>query len=386
MTTNWQEEFAFHILMRGKKYNEEGNVRRIQRCGDTYIATVEGTEDYDVEISVAEDGIEEMRCTCPYAQGDNCKHMAAVLFALESEEIVIEELSLAKQPPLVPHVPMEMPWHEAIDQLPEAVVRKELLKKAEQSRLLQERLVVLYLGKLPEGRLQNWKASLQEKARDYADRRGRISGDDAWDFLYDLDDFLDAKLPLLFEIDAVIDAFQLIWIVMETALEWEVEDLDEGACELFEDCENALSMLWTMATETQQEQMMQWYQAHRNEDWPGDVDHMDRVFRSLKRPDDYITEKRTITYLGRTPCFLCEGKWVSFPMRGHLFYDFIEETAAYKDAELIIEEIIKEKLGELYDNFGSCHAIWHYRKQLLMEKYGIEWFSPPELNRGVIFD
>ena len=87
MIPDWKEEFAPHILARGKKYYEERKVRCIQRCGNTYIASVEGTEDYEVEISFAEEKIEQMRCNCPYAPENNCKHMAAVLFSLEDDDI-----------------------------------------------------------------------------------------------------------------------------------------------------------------------------------------------------------------------------------------------------------------------------------------------------------
>lgn len=386
MLTNWKDEFAPHILARGKKYFEEGRVGRIQRDRKTYIAPVEGTERYEVEISFDGDHIEEMLCNCPYAEEDNCKHMAAVLFALERDDVSIEDIPPAKRPPIVSHIPMETPWLEAIDNLPEEVVRKELLKRADRDERLKERLAVLYLGKLPEGQIQNWKADLQEIAGEYANRRGQIKDDDAWDFLYDLDNFLDAKLPLLFEAGAVVDAFHLIWIVLETALEWEVEDLEEGACDLFEDCENALRTLWAMATEEQQEQMLQWYQGHRNEEWPGGVENMDRVFQSMTQPDSPIEERRTVKFLDWTPCFFHEGEWIPFPMRDHIYYDFIEETEAYKEAVPVIEEIIKENLGELYGCFGSCHTIWRKRKQLLVERYGIEWFSPAELNRDVDFD
>ena len=37
MIPDWKEEFAPHILARGKKYYEERKVRCIQRCGNTYI-------------------------------------------------------------------------------------------------------------------------------------------------------------------------------------------------------------------------------------------------------------------------------------------------------------------------------------------------------------
>lgn len=382
----WTAEFAPHILARGKKYFEDGNVGRIQHSGDTYIAAVTGTDDYVVEISIEENSIRKMHCTCPYAKENNCKHMAAVLFALEREDIPVQELPPAKQPPIVSHVPTEWPWLEAIDKLPEDVVRKELLKRADRDDRLKERLAILYLGKLPEYQLQNWKADLQEMAGDYLDRSGRIDSENSWEFLNDLGNFLDAKLPALLEVDAVTDAFHLVWIVMETALEWEIDDSYDELSGLFEDCKDVLKTLWSMATEDQLEQMMQWYQEHRNEEWPGGVKHMDRTFHLLIHTDVPITGKRIVKYVGEEPCFLYDGEWISFPKRGHLYYDFLEETAAYQDAVLVIEEIIKENLGELYGQFGSCHTIWHQQKQLLWEKYGIEWFSPVELNRAVCFD
>lgn len=382
----WKNEFTSLILMRGKKYFEEGHVQRIQQCGDTYIAAVTGTEEYEVEITVSEDGIEEMICTCPYTQRDNCKHMAAVLFALESGNVAVEELPPPKQPPIVPHVPMEIPWLEAIDHLPEDVVRKELLKLADRDERLKNRLAVLYLGKLPEGQLQNWQADLQEIAAEYADRRGRICKDDVWDFMDELGNFLAAKLPLLCKVKAVMDAFYLTWIVMETVLEWALDDPYDEMGYLFVDCEEALRKIYSMASETQREQMFRWYQDHRSKEWPGNTVYMDRIFETLTQPKAPTLQKRLVRIFNRIPCFLCDSEWVAFPKRHHIYYDFIEETEVYQEAKPIIEEMIKQNLGEQCGRRGACNAIWSLRKQLLMEHYGIEWFTPAELNPGVCFD
>ena len=54
MFPDWKEEFAPHILARGQKYCEDGKIRRIQHCGNTYIASVEGTEDYNINAVIAE--------------------------------------------------------------------------------------------------------------------------------------------------------------------------------------------------------------------------------------------------------------------------------------------------------------------------------------------
>lgn len=281
MVDNWKDLFAPHILARGKKYFKGGNVCRIQHCANAYIAVVAGTEDYEVEISIGEQRIEEMLCSCPYAHEDNCKHMAAVLFALESKSISIEEISPAKQPAIVSHIPMEVSWLEAIDNLPDDIVRKELLKQADRDKRLREQLSVLYLGELPKGQLQNWKADLQEIASEYIDRRGRINDEDTWCFLNDLSNFLDSKLPLLFEVGAVMDTFHLIWIVMETSLEWTIDDYYEQLSDLFQDCKDALRKLLPLTTQSQRNEMLIWYREHRQEDWPGNVAYIDDIFRSL---------------------------------------------------------------------------------------------------------
>lgn len=35
---------------------------------------------------------------------------------------------------------------------------------------------------------------------------------------------------------------------------------------------------------------------------------------------------------------------------------------------------------------GGCHFIWLETKKVLRQQYGIEWFSPTEMNPGTIFD
>ena len=82
----WEEYFAPHILLRGWDYYQESAVTDLRETGKgKYRAKVRGTEDYSVEIEM-EDGVPViMECDCPYADdGNNCKHMAAVLYAIEN--------------------------------------------------------------------------------------------------------------------------------------------------------------------------------------------------------------------------------------------------------------------------------------------------------------
>ena len=381
---NWEASFLHDILDRGRAYFEAGKVRRIAHCDNIYIASVSGTKEYEVEILMGKAGIEKMTCTCPYAWEYRCKHMAAVLFALESGDVPVAEIPPAKQPPTVSHVPMEIPWQEAIARLPEEAVRKELQKLAVRDERLKLRLAVLHAGKLPEHQLQNWKADLQALARKNTDRIGRIRDTD--EFADGLRSFLLARLLLLFEVGAVMDAFNLLWIVLETALERPVDGQSEQLQALFLDCGRALGRVFSIATENQRARMLQWYQEHRHEDWPGGVANMDRIFVVAQLGELPLIAKRVMRFIEGVPCYLEGYEWVPFPKQHFSYCDVIEETKAYKEAKPVIEEMIRKNMGRRYKMRGACYEIWHQRKELLEELYGIEWFSPAELNRNTRFD
>ena len=84
----WQHLFSSTILQRGREYYKKNKVRSLIQYGDLYYASVEGTEEYEVQIQVQGDRIADMSCDCPYAQdGSRCKHMAATLYEIVAREI-----------------------------------------------------------------------------------------------------------------------------------------------------------------------------------------------------------------------------------------------------------------------------------------------------------
>jgi hypothetical protein len=82
-------------LDRGFDYWINGAVDLVANSGNEWHAVVEGTQDYVVSVTRDTNcDVTEMTCTCPYAaDGNNCKHMAAVLYALDSEEICDDEFN-----------------------------------------------------------------------------------------------------------------------------------------------------------------------------------------------------------------------------------------------------------------------------------------------------
>lgn len=86
---NMNKYFDLEILRRGYDYYKKGNVLEITKSGNEYFGKVNGSEVYNVTI-LNEDVI-KMSCSCPYAEEHNCKHMAAVLYCLKSDSLPVKE-------------------------------------------------------------------------------------------------------------------------------------------------------------------------------------------------------------------------------------------------------------------------------------------------------
>lgn len=73
------------ILQRGKKYHKDGAVLSIEEDEGNWTAEVEGSDYYEVTVSILPgEEIGDYYCDCPY-DGDVCKHVAAVLFTIREE-------------------------------------------------------------------------------------------------------------------------------------------------------------------------------------------------------------------------------------------------------------------------------------------------------------
>ena len=82
----WKHLFQPHILSRGLDYYSNNQVAIEEISEVQIVATVEGSDFYDVSIELTGEKISRMYCDCPYAEdGSNCKHMAAVLYAADQE-------------------------------------------------------------------------------------------------------------------------------------------------------------------------------------------------------------------------------------------------------------------------------------------------------------
>ncbi len=88
--STFEQQIDETILERGLKYFESGAVGDVEQISHgEFEAEVEGSETYTVRIVVKGDRIAEHECDCPY-DGPVCKHVVAVLFRLQQEDLGLE--------------------------------------------------------------------------------------------------------------------------------------------------------------------------------------------------------------------------------------------------------------------------------------------------------
>lgn len=198
-----------------------------------------GSQTYHVEIQRSGADVVWMRCDCPYAAGgENCKHMAAVLFAME-------EPSAADQ----------MDWKTALEQLPAEKLRELLRSLAEGDGSLQDRIVRMVSG--PGDDPDQWQAELAQIVLDHSDYRGEIIYGHEYDCMADLAAYLDECLPYVLTNGRVIDAAKLVMAVYGTAFDQDMDDSDGGLTLVMDTCRTSMAQVLSQADAGQERKVFE---------------------------------------------------------------------------------------------------------------------------------
>ena len=93
---NFESCVPYRILLRGEEYYEIGAVSELEEDSPgEWTATVEGTVNYNVEISMDGKEIKSWYCDCPY-DGEICKHVVATLLAIRDNEKKVNRSAFSK--------------------------------------------------------------------------------------------------------------------------------------------------------------------------------------------------------------------------------------------------------------------------------------------------
>jgi len=115
------------ILKRGLQYFKNGHVHEpIEISLGIYEAIVEGSQDYTVQLTLKNGVITEYICDCPYDFGPVCKHVAAVIFYLQQDELELNKKTKKTKTGRTPKAAKRKTIAQQVDELLEKATHEEL--------------------------------------------------------------------------------------------------------------------------------------------------------------------------------------------------------------------------------------------------------------------
>jgi len=136
------------MLKRGFSYFKNGQVSEPEEISPgEYEAIVNGTEDYTVQLLLKNGIITEFVCNCPYDKGPVCKHVAAVIFHLQQDELGLSK----KTKKIAKTVPVTKPakrktFSQQFDELLEKVTHDELKQFLREKASIEPQFRNLFLS------------------------------------------------------------------------------------------------------------------------------------------------------------------------------------------------------------------------------------------------
>lgn len=213
---SWKNWFQPHILERGRTCFDEGRVSDLERTEDGCTVTVEGTEEYEVEILLDGDFIEDMICDCPYAEdGNACKHMAAVLFAIDAGKTPLKKTPTKKE---------RVTPTGLVEKIPDSQLRPLLTEMISADEKLYKTLLLRYGETSLDECMKTLKKELASIGNRYTDRYGYINYRDADEFECDMADFIGRQTQILLERGEPLLALQAGMDALREFADYEVEE------------------------------------------------------------------------------------------------------------------------------------------------------------------
>ena len=306
----WRDLFNEHILDRGEDYYYEGAVRELHKTEFGYQAVVEGTVDYEVEIEIEGRQVCGMDCTCPYAEdGNYCKHMAAVLFEIER----LNEKDIFTTTEETDPENLKKELEEIVERIPEAELRAFVKGIAAQDSEIRNLLVTKYAVKIDEKQMNQLKQGVDQIVWQYGDRSGYIDYQSAWDFSWEIKNYLEEKADILIERNCYRQAFELTNYVFKIIGNIEMDDSDGGISLVADACYDKWKEILEHCSEEEKNEMFSWFVSHLSCDYVIDYieDYMEDFLthefqnreileKKLKHLDEVIEARTSSTDCGST--------------------------------------------------------------------------------------
>lgn len=265
----WEKLFAPHILARGYDYFCDDAVEHMEVSEDFVRASVLGTGEYGVEISLINGEVSDMYCSCPYAEdGSNCKHMAAVLYEWSSDmqdEIVAETENTEL---FVSSYAQEgyKKKREAVEKLLTVADRDVLASFLTDILMDNEKLLVRFHnivnGEAMKEDVKRYKKQVDAVVNRHLGRDRFINYYETNNFISELEEFIDEDVRRMIDNSDYECAFELLNYILTTIGNVDMDDSDGGTGMLADRIYQFWIELLSKVTTQDKEKMFVWFTNH----------------------------------------------------------------------------------------------------------------------------
>ncbi|WP_114579397.1 SWIM zinc finger domain-containing protein [Saliphagus sp. LR7] len=168
---------------RGVNYYHQERVQELDIDGGEVRATVRGSNYYEVAVDIADDTV-RTRCSCPYDYAGDCKHIVAVLLAVEDRDTDTDSATDASPDSALSET---VDIEAVVEDMAADELRSFLLEIIEDDRDIRDRLVA-FAGEDTGKTVYDYKQEIGQLFDSAAGRGGLIDYDTHVDFsqYYDL--------------------------------------------------------------------------------------------------------------------------------------------------------------------------------------------------------
>ncbi len=303
----WEEYFEPHILQRGRAYEREGAVQSIRKQGEDIEAIVAGSEYYKVKIKYDGHSVSDAYCSCPYAAGGSyCKHMAAVLYAVDDNKASLystdDEMFFQEEDSL-------LPIQQLIAAADRDLLEKTLLELAYTDHAAESRIRAMLAGVNVKADIAHEKSEVDNIFAAYSGYGGFIDYHSAFGFANDLVTYLTNASGKLFEKGRYYEAFELSMYAYVKLGNWDIDD--DGEITMISNC---CYEIWQKAVSNcsvqEKNKIKSWFHEHADDGTV--IDYMEETLQDfckyeLADEEELREEMRRLDHLieesrGETSC------------------------------------------------------------------------------------
>ena len=226
MEIDFKDDFNTRILSRGYEYYEDGLVEGVLLKGNIITAKVLGTDAYDVSVEVDNGIFIDGDCTCPYAsEGNYCKHMAALLYYLDNENLDENNNYTTKEKKI----------RDSLKNINKKELDAFLVELLTEDRNIYDKFRLRFNNSFPRLTLKEYKKKIYDAIKSSAGRDGFIDYHESWDYTKNMH-------KITSEVNKLVDngeydlAFEVAKTILETIPETDIDDSNGSTGEVAESC------------------------------------------------------------------------------------------------------------------------------------------------------